>query len=178
MILSKFKEKRIRKKIDKKLLEIEKSIISSSNNKIHSIIVFTDKNIDEKITKTIAESLEVDESIILNLVFVKKISKENISENDFSENDIGILGNIKSERILKVINKEFDLLINFSKDNLHLDCLTVNSKAKFKVGHSKSDNRLYDFMIDIDDITVFISELKKYLKILNKIECNNFLEQE
>jgi L-rhamnose mutarotase len=49
--------------------------------------------------------------------------------------------------------------------------LSNESKASFKVGFSSIDKRLNHFMINTnaENYTIFIDELFKYLKILNKI---------
>ena len=92
--------------------------------------------------------------------------------------DVGLLtikncefGRVRDEKVRGLINFNFDLLINLTTSNLYLDYLTVLSNSQFKVGLSNSDIRLYDFMIstNLEEKTVFSNELKKYLKILNKI---------
>ncbi|MBC8882701.1 hypothetical protein H9X57_02750 [Flavobacterium piscinae] len=52
-----------------------------------------------------------------------------------------------------------------------LQIVTHKSKADFKVGFTSTDKRLNHFMIDTDveNYTVFVDELFKYLRILNKL---------
>ena len=49
--------------------------------------------------------------------------------------------------------------------------ITNNSKAEFKVGFPSIDERLNHFIIktEINNYNIFVSELFKYLKLLNKI---------
>ena len=49
--------------------------------------------------------------------------------------------------------------------------MSAKSKANFKIGISNFDQRINDFIIDVDieNIEVFRNELEKYLKGLNKI---------
>ena len=49
--------------------------------------------------------------------------------------------------------------------------ITHDSKARFKVGFSSIDKRLNHFMINSTSTNhaVFVNELFKYLKLLNKI---------
>ena len=49
--------------------------------------------------------------------------------------------------------------------------ITNNSIAEFKVGFPSIDERLNHFIIktEINNYNIFVSELFKYLKLLNKI---------
>ncbi|WP_298393216.1 hypothetical protein [Flavobacterium sp.] len=70
------------------------------------------------------------------------------------------------------VNADFDLLISYYDiEKAPLLLLTSLSKAKFKVGFASIDKRLNHFMIDTnaENYNVFINELFKYLKILNKL---------
>ncbi len=171
MILSKFRDKSIKKKIDKELIDSGKTLISISDKKINSILVFTDTTITINSNQIIAKELNINVSKIEIVNYIRKAPKESGAKEFLTENDFNWLGKIKNERIQNLGNSEFDLLINLTTDNLLLDYLVVLSKAKFKVGFSSADNRLYDFMITVNnkDITVFSRELKKYLEILNKL---------
>ena len=70
------------------------------------------------------------------------------------------------------IQEDFDVLISYYRQGgLELDMITTLSKANFKVGLSRNDERLYDLIIDLDpkQMNIFKKEFKKYLNILNKI---------
>lgn len=60
----------------------------------------------------------------------------------------------------------------FNKKNLYLENAVLQSKATFKVGISKVNQKLYD--IEIAEVPIktdkFLLELKKYLRILKKIK--------
>ena len=80
---------------------------------------------------------------------------------------------IENKEVLDFINEEFDLLINFyDQRQIPLVIVTHQSKADFKVGFATVDKRLNHFMIDspMEEYTVFVEELFKYLRILNKIK--------
>ncbi|HCQ14581.1 MAG TPA: hypothetical protein DIU01_15210, partial [Flavobacterium sp.] len=69
-------------------------------------------------------------------------------------------------------NASFDLLISYYDiEKAPLILVTNLSKANFKVGFASVDKRLNHFMIDTnaENYKVFIEELFKYLKILNKL---------
>lgn len=70
------------------------------------------------------------------------------------------------------LNKDFDLLISYYvQDNALLLATTFHSKASLKVGFAAIDERFNDLIIKCEpsDHAVFIQEVFKYLKILNKI---------
>jgi hypothetical protein len=100
-------------------------------------------------------------------------TKETYSDYTFNGNSLNWDGTIKDEVINEFIQTEFDLLISYYEiEKAILLLITNNSKAKFKVGFSSIDKRLHHLMIStaIENHTVFVNELCKYLKILNKIE--------
>ncbi len=171
MILNKFRDKSIKKKIDKELIDSDKTLISISDEKISSILILVDDNSTNYCNQIIAKELNLDISNIKTINFIKKPSNDLNSEEFLTSKDFNWLGKIKNEYIESILKLEFDLLINLSVNNLLLDYLVVLSKATFKVGFSSADNRLYDFMVAVDtnDLTVFSEELKKYLEILNKL---------
>ena len=55
---------------------------------------------------------------------------------------------------------------------MYLENAVLHSKAKFKVGISKVNQELYDIEIATSpkNIKEFLSELKRYLKILKKMK--------
>lgn len=170
MILNGFRRISIRKKIEKELAKPKTDAIIS-DKKTNSILILANDNTDDTIVKIISEGLHIEPSKIKLLIFKKKLEKEIESNNDITENDFSLFGKIKNEIIKKIINSEFDLLLNYDDGNLFLNYLTVLSKATFKVGFANSDKQLFNLMIadERNDSSVFNTELKKYLKILNKI---------
>ncbi|NQY06286.1 MAG: hypothetical protein HRT68_08910, partial [Flavobacteriaceae bacterium] len=94
------------------------------------------------------------------------------AEGEFTIKDIGYFGKKKGNVLIDILNKEFDVLITYNReDDEVLNLITLESKSKFKVGFSVQDQRLNDLVIDIKtkDISAFNNELIKYLKILNKL---------
>lgn len=79
---------------------------------------------------------------------------------------------IKNEAVNDFIAKDFDLLVSYyDVQKAILLVVTHESKAKFKVGFSTIDKRLNNLMINtnLENYKVFVQELFRYLKILNKI---------
>lgn len=90
----------------------------------------------------------------------------------FFEKDFSWNGKIKSTELLNFLANDFDMLIDYTKSNtIFKKLLVAKSKAKFKVGYASVDERLYDFMIAVENESIpqFNNELVKYLKILRKI---------
>ncbi|MDV6169977.1 hypothetical protein R1T16_16180 [Flavobacterium sp. DG1-102-2] len=112
-------------------------------------------------------------SNIETLSFKEKIKpKEIVDCCHYTRKDISVGGTFAKEDVAAFINKPFDMLISYYDiEKAPLLLATLKSKAKFKVGFSSIDNRLNSFMISsqAEKYTEFISELFKYLKILNKI---------
>jgi hypothetical protein len=90
----------------------------------------------------------------------------------FNSGNLQWNGEISSPEINFFISEKFDLLISYyDLEKTLLLKITHNSKAHFKVGFSSIDKRLNHFMIktEVHNYTIFVSELFKYLKLLNKI---------
>ena len=101
---------------------------------------------------------------------VKK--KEGLKYPIFNGAQLKWNGEIATPDINDFTNEKFDLLISFYDiEKAILMQITHNSKAQFKVGFASIDKRLNHFIIktEINNYTVFVSELFKYLKLLNKI---------
>lgn len=98
--------------------------------------------------------------------------KEIVNYPSFSHKDLSWKGTLENENVKSFTSKEFDMLISYyDTEKAPLMITTFKSKANFKVGFSTIDKRLNHFMINTnaENYKVFVSELFKYLKILNKI---------
>lgn len=170
MILSEFKRKNVKKRMEK---EHKNSILNrqSSDAKVKSVLILVDESIDERMSQIISNELSLIHSNIHVLTFKDKVEKELLAENCITEKDFGLFGNFKNDTVKKSLYSKIDLLINYTVDNQYLNSLVVLSNALFKVGFLDKNILIYDLMIDIDknDYNVFNGEVKKYLKILNKI---------
>jgi len=115
----------------------------------------------------------IEESQISILVFKNKIPKnEQFDYPVFSHKDLSWAATFDKSEVKDFISTKFDLLINYyDTEKAALLLVTNQSKAKFKVGFASIDKKLNHFMIDTnaENYKVFVDELFKYLKILNKI---------
>jgi hypothetical protein len=107
-------------------------------------------------------------------VYKNKIAvHEMYSYPTFGMNSVRWNGTISEIKLNDFIQTEFDLLISYYDTEKPILLLITNqSKSKFKVGFSSIDQRLNHLMINThaQNHAVFVKELIKYLKILNKIK--------
>ncbi|MCA6422921.1 MAG: hypothetical protein IM568_08905 [Flavobacterium sp.] len=115
----------------------------------------------------------IDESNIKILVYKDKIKNNEVFDYPvFCHKDLSWHATIEKKEVKDFIKEPFDLLINYyDTEKVALLLVSHLSKASFKVGFATVDKRLNHFMINTnaENYKVFIKELFKYLKILNKI---------
>lgn len=90
----------------------------------------------------------------------------------FSDKDLGWKGAIENSYALEFLNREYDVLVNyFDEENLLLSLMSIQTKARIKVGFSQTGKAFNDLMINapLTDFKLFKSELKKYLAVLKEI---------
>lgn len=161
------------KKIVKNSLSNVKPV--ASNTIIKTVgIVFDESYFNQRealIKDLIANGIQ--ENDIKILVFRDKIKKSEVFDYPtFSHKDMNWVASIDKAEVKAFTAQPFDLLINYYDiEKMPLLVVSHQSKASFKVGFSSIDKRLNHFMIDTnaENYKVFIDELFKYLKILNKI---------
>ncbi|MGA9638601.1 DUF6913 domain-containing protein [Flavobacterium sp.] len=107
------------------------------------------------------------------LLYRSRINKNKVCKYPFfTSNDINWNGAVNNKVVTDFIDKEFDLLISYyDVEKAILLLVTNQSKADFKVGFSSIDKRINNLMINVNaqNYKVFVYELFRYLKILNKI---------
>lgn len=113
------------------------------------------------------------ENNIKTIIYKDKLKKnEAYSQPTFSTKHLNWKAEITNPTVNDFINEDFDLLISYyDVERAILLKITHNSKALFKVGFSSVDNKLNHLMINTnaENYKVFVHELFRYLKILNKI---------
>ena len=95
-----------------------------------------------------------------------------LQQNQITNKEFNWKGQILNQNAEEFLNFPFDALIGIYKDNHDfLNFMVSKSSAKFKIGFKGVDERLYDLLLDIDpkNNQLFKTEIKKYLKIFNKI---------
>lgn len=107
------------------------------------------------------------------LVFKNRIKKQDKFDYPvFSHKDLSWKATFGESAVREFMETPFDLLINYYDTEKSALLVVSNlSKARFKVGFASVNKKLNHFMIDTaaENYQVFVSELVKYLKILNKL---------
>lgn len=172
MFYRKIKEFFLKKIVKKGLLNYK---LENSDEKVRTVGVLIDVSevsLKESFLDKLSKS-DVDFESIQILVFKDKIKKNEVVEVPFfTLKSFGITGKVSKGEVQEFINTPFDLLVNFYEESKPaLDFVAKKSKAKFKVGFSSVDERINHLMISstMQNEEEFISEMIKYLRILNKI---------
>jgi len=161
------------KKIVKKSLSNVKDV--PANETIKSVGIIFDESYFYEKEALVQELVQqgIQESDIKILVFKDKIKKnEQFDYPVFSHRDLSWTATFEKSEVKDFTARKFDLLINYYDTEKSALLLVSNqSKASFKVGFSSIDKKLNHFMINTnaENYKVFVDELFKYLKILNKI---------
>jgi hypothetical protein len=161
------------KKLLKNSLQNVNSVITV--NSIKTVGLLVDESYFSEINPLIHELrlsgiLEKDIELLVYRDRLKK--NKSLSQATFSSKDLKWNSTINNVDVNDFVSKEFDLLISYYDiEKAILLLVTLHSKAQFKVGFSCVDKRLNDLMINttIKNYKVFIHEIFRYLKILNKI---------
>ncbi len=172
MFFNYIKELLTKKIVKNSLLNVK---LSSSDISIKTVgIIFDESYFYEKedLVKELVKNGILEENIKV-LVFKDKVKKKEVFDYPvFSYTDLTWNGRIEKKEVNDFVAETFDLLINYyDTEKSALLLVSHLSKASFKVGFSVVDKRLNHFMIDTnaENYKVFIDELFKYLRILNKI---------
>jgi hypothetical protein len=172
MFIKYIKEISVKKLLKRSLHSVKPSTLNQPIQTIGILIdesYFQDK---EQLKQEIAAN-NISENNIKFLVYKDKIKKTDThSEPTFSSKNMSFNGHFNKEFINQFINEPFDMLISYYDiEKAPLLLITHHSKAKFKVGISDIDKRLNHLMINTnaENHLVFVHELFRYLKILNKI---------
>ncbi len=156
-------------------------------NRLNNFKTSTSSEVIQTIGLLVDEKYFLEKEHLVNALMANGISKENIKiiayRDKIKKNEIYTVptfgakqlhwnGSITDLVINDFIKEKFDLLISYyDVEKAILMLITQNSKAQFKVGFSSIDKRLNHLMINTnaENYKVFVHELFRYLKILNKI---------
>lgn len=162
----------LKKNVTKRLLKQKNQL---AQQKIATVGLLVDEtyfsNTAALVDQLISKGIEKDNITVL--IYKDKIkSKELITSPFLALKNISFAGEIDKPEVVDFLETPFDILINYYDVNKNaLLLLTIKSKANFKVGFDTVDKRVNHFIIKtlVDEYEMFIQELFKYLKILNKI---------
>jgi hypothetical protein len=172
MFLKRFKEKSIQNYL-KGVLNAPRSRIHQNKIESVGIILNYDEYNNYDSIRLIFKDLGLKDNRIKFIAFIDdEKSTPNGWDSFFNPKNFGWKGKITNVDLEEFISTKFDALISYYKeDQLELNLVTALSQANFKIGISNRDERLFDFILNIEPqhIQVFQKELVKYLKRLNKI---------
>jgi hypothetical protein len=172
MILKGFKEKSNKKYLNK-LLSQRKVNVDDSKIVSLGVILNIDEVDDFELFRDLATHIKVRPNKLKVIAFsASEKDKPNSWDVCFNPKDFGWKGIIKNLELQEFLDTKFDALISYySTEDIELKLLTAKSKAEFKIGILKTDERLNDLIIktNLKEFNVFKEELYKYLTILNKI---------
>lgn len=161
------------KRILKKNLQNVKSISSAVSIQTVGLLIDESYFFEKDALVEELKAQGILENNIKLVVYRDKLRKnESYSQPTFSIKHLNWKSEITNPEVNDFINESFDLLISYyDVEKAILLNITHNSKALFKVGFSSVDKRLNHLMINTnaENHKVFVHELFRYLKILNKI---------
>ena len=172
MFLNYIKSFVLKKTLKKSLCNVKDELLNSPIIKVGLIVDESNFTATAALKQEIISNGISDDDIKVIVFRDVVTSKEVYSEPTFGLKDLNFKSEFTQQPINEFLLEELDLLINYyNEEKPFLLLLTHRSKAKFKVGFSAVDNRLNHFLINIglENYKGFISELFRYLKILNKI---------
>ena len=168
-----------RRKIDKILQSNKRrlKVVNYSNAKSIGIIYpvsttdyqdFVNKFIDflrEEIGfKTIVSIGYCDTKEIPNFIVDPSAKHQFFTKNELDINNFG-----NNKEVKNFINQDFEILIDFSRDNINpIKHIVASSKSGFKIGrHSTENEKFFDFMVEMNKtapISQFINQVNTFLK--------------
>jgi hypothetical protein len=169
--------KRLKEKSNQKYIN---SLLSSQRPLVHAkkidrvgVILNLSEFDNYDALRQLLKSIGVKDNRVSFIGFIED-EKEvpNSWDSFFYAKDFGWKGKVENVNFKEFTNQPFDALISYYKeDKYELKLATALSKANFKIGLTTYDERLNDFIIDVQpkELDVFKTELIKYLKVLNKI---------
>jgi hypothetical protein len=161
----------LRRKVKQMLLSYE---LTSNSDKIKTIGLFVDETFFSNTNELINEIKSLNSSFDIKILKYSSKKIENSEERNktLKLNKVSFFGNIKHAETTEFVNTEFDLYLGFY--DLHkplFKMISIQSKAKFKVGINKINKKINHIVIQekSENYKIITIELFKYLNILNKI---------
>jgi|TARA_B110000908_G_scaffold32472_1_gene38738 hypothetical protein len=105
-----------------------------------------------------------DTKKIPNFIINQSIKYQYFTRSDLNRNNFGI-----SKEVKDFIKNDFEILIDFSRDNINpIKHIIASSKSGLKIGrHSKENEKYFDFMVEMEKtapVSQFINQVNTFLK--------------
>ena len=166
-IFHKYKIRLLLNKVNK--IADKRDIRISAIGKYSSVLILLDKK-DLTIKKKLESIFENSEISILYKRVEKDLPlKEKKNIYSYHKSDLGF-GNLKRERLVKLLYKKFDLVIDFSIHTTEYNYFVKKSKSTLKIGDLHSTkNYLYDLLVDRSNSdSDFIENIKLQINTLTQ----------
>lgn len=120
----------------------------------------------------LAEHLEILSKDLKIIYYNEENSKIPVFEqNIFSPKNFSWKGDFMNPAIEEFLQRDYDIFVGyFNTKNLYVNYIASRVKAGLRIGFSKADNRIFDFLfkMDIRDYELFEKEFIKYINIFKK----------
>lgn len=141
-----------------------------SDEKVQKVLIVANKAIPDIIDYT---KSEYKNATALLLCLGNKKQKENPPANTriVDGSDFGITGSIKNEKVLNLLQENFDLIIDLSENSTVLDYIISKCKSKLIVGKAgdNEENKIHDIFVPfLDNNESFISQTKASINLIAK----------
>jgi hypothetical protein len=170
--LFQLKKHSINKKIDRLINRQKKRSFTVKTVKTVAILNNPKSNLTFNNLKYVQKSLNLSSSNFDIFTFKNKNEHYNELRGIVASKDVfSLFGSIKTPEITKFLDKEYDLLLDFTgMSNIYEKYLSLAIKANFRVGYSNKEE-LYDMMLQVKqgDVKTYIDETVRYLKIIGLI---------
>lgn len=108
-----------------------------------------------------------DTKEIPNFIINKSMKYQYFTKNDLDINNFGT-----SKEVRDFIKQDFEILIDFSRENINpIKQVVASSKSGLKIGrHTKENEKYFDFMVEMEKtapISQFINQVNTFLKQVN-----------
>lgn len=172
-MLKKVKQHSLKKHTEKNLTERD---ISQRNTSLNYLGFLVDEVLfdDFEMLYGFGKELGLQRKDVKVFTFVETRRKiPSHRQNQITNKEFTWRGEIQNQNAQEFLDFPFDVLIGYYKGKHEfLGAMVAQSKAKFKIGFSGADERLFDLLltVDLQNPEAFKSEVKKYLRILKKID--------
>jgi hypothetical protein len=173
MFLDVWREKRIKRNPDEAIKSYSGATPTSCIKRI-GLLIDTTVDVDVELLTEYIEGLR-QHARLATICYVRHVNKMGFHANStFDNTAFNWQGELNNAQVDFFLNQEYDLLISYyAEARPVLQFITAKASACLKVGFpSRSDHQLNDLTIDTkpENVTIFCSELKNYLRILKRIE--------
>ena len=172
-MLKKVKQHSLKKHTEKSLTERD---ISQRNASLKYLGFLVDEALFDDFERLyeFGKELGLQRKDVKVFTFVETRRKiPSLRQNQITNKEFTWRGEIQNQNAQEFLDFPFDVLIGYYKGKHEfLGAMVAQSKAKFKIGFNGADERLFDLLliVDLQKPEAFKSEVKKYLKILKKID--------